>query len=63
MNHSTLDYLSKEVSFANFYKHCIEEFEKVSEVSLILILNNIHINKQPNNSTIFGYRTTIFGYT
>ena len=53
MNRSTLDYLSNQVSFANFYKHCIDEFEKVSEVSLILILNNIQINKQPNDSTIF----------
>ena len=32
MNHPTLDYLSKEVSSANFYKHCIDEIEKVSEV-------------------------------
>ena len=35
-HHSTVDYLSKEVSFANFYKHCLKEFEKVSEVLLIL---------------------------
>ena len=53
----TLDYLSNEVSFTNLYKHCLDKFEKVSEVSLILryILNNRHINKQPNGSTIFRY--------
>ena len=56
-HYSTLDYLSNEVSFANFYKHCLEKFEEVSEVSLILIwiLNKIHINKQPNDSIIFSY--------
>ena len=56
-HYSTLDYLSNEVSFASFYKHCFDKFEEVSEVSLILryILNNIRINKQPNDSTIFLY--------
>ena len=36
-------YVSNEVSFAKFYKHCLNKFEKVSEVSLI------------NDSTIFRY--------
>ena len=55
--YSTLDYLSNEVSYANFYKDCLDKFEKVSEVSFILrqILNTICINKQPNDSTIFLY--------
>ena len=51
--YSNLDYLSNKFSFANFYKHCLDKFEKVSEVSLIL--NNTRINKQPNDSSIFCY--------
>ena len=35
-HYSTLDSLSNEVSFAKCYKHCLDIFEKVSEVSLIL---------------------------
>ena len=56
-HYSTLDYLSNEISFANFYDYCLEKFEKVSRVSLILryILDNTRINKQPNDSTIFRY--------
>ena len=52
MKQFTLDYLSNEVSFANFYKHCLKNIQKVFEVSHILILDNIHINKQPSDSTI-----------
>ena len=65
-HYSTLDYLSNEVSFANFYKHCLEKFEEVSEVSLILIwiLNKIHINKQPNDSILFSYtQFVVHNYT
>ena len=49
-HYSTLDYLSNKFSFANYYKHCLDKFEKASGVSLNL--NNIRINKQPNDSTI-----------
>ena len=56
-HYSTLDCLSNEVLFANYYQHFLKKSEKVSEVPLILrqILNYICVNKQPNDSTIFSY--------
>ena len=55
--YSILNYLSNKILFANSYKHCLDKFENVSEVSLTLrqILNNIRFNKHPNNFTIFRY--------
>ena len=50
-HYSTIDDLSSKFSFANFYQHRFDKFEKYSEVSFLL--NNIRINKQPNDSTIF----------
>ena len=52
-HYSTVDDLSSKFSFANFYQHRLDKFEKYSEVSFLL--NNIRINKQPNDSTIFCY--------
>ena len=37
-HYSTFDYISNDVSFANFFKHCLNKFKKVSEMFLILTL-------------------------
>ena len=44
------------MSYADFYKHCLDKFEKVSETVIHFeILNYICIKKQPSDSTVFHY--------
>ena len=56
-HYSTLDYLSNEVLFADFYKHCLEKLEKKKfcGVTYFAILNNMRINKQPNDCNVFRH--------